>query len=366
MCHTDLNEFKIWNWNHSITENQANNLVAQGYKELSSIAHNYGKYFPNLFNGPYDDTNFHFRHTSTERTRSSFRAFVNELFGENAHQNIKNAESPKNQPDLLLKAYKNCPLWREQKKLLKQSNSEITRFENSVIFSKLIEEIKLRFGFDGILQKEQIKDIYDICRYEQAWHINKTSIWCSVSKNPFNVNIFLIIPIVFTFVSFIPQLFTPSQMRILEYQRDLNYFYKSSHGSKSNKFIQCFAMEDMLNRLESDISPKTTVYFSHSASIQLFLTSLGALKDDIDLKADNYFERLNRKWKTSAISPFAANIAIVRYDCPFEKRNYVKFFLNEKLLYFDWCDSGMCDWLDVRNKYSYYLHKKCEHVFCQK
>lgn len=197
MCHKDLNEFKLWNWNHSITESQANNLVAQGYMELNSIAHNYGKYFPNLFKGPYDDTNFHFRHTSTERTRSSFRAFVNKLFGENAHQYIKNAESPTNQPDLLLKAYKNCPLWREQKKLLTHSNSEITRFENSAIFSKLIEEIKSRFGFDETLQVEQIKDIYDICGYERAWHINKTSIWCSVSKKSFDINIYLIISIVF-------------------------------------------------------------------------------------------------------------------------------------------------------------------------
>lgn len=181
MCDADWNALKKWSWNHSITENQANNLVAQGVLELKSIAHNFKKYFPNLFEGPYDDSHYHFQHTNTERTRSSFQSFFDELFGENAHNKI-NAEVAPSHPDLLLKPYGNCPLWKEQKKRLKQPNSEANKFRNSNIFLKLIDDINARLGLNGTIQVKQIHDIYDMCRYEQAWHTNKPSIWCSVSE----------------------------------------------------------------------------------------------------------------------------------------------------------------------------------------
>lgn len=181
LCQEDLEMFKQWKWNHNITENMANNLVLQGFDELSSIAYNFKRYLPDLFDGPYDEERFNFRHTDTERTRSSFRAFVNEIFGENVYKKI-NAETPSNQPDLLLKAYANCPIWRDQKKNLQRSTSEMNKFENSKEFKKLIAEIDSRFGFNGTLQVKKAKDIYNICRYEQAWHVNKPSIWCSVSN----------------------------------------------------------------------------------------------------------------------------------------------------------------------------------------
>lgn len=63
----------------------------QGQNELRSIAQSYKKEFPELFDVPYDRLKFHFQHTEAERTRDSFYAFVDEIFGENAHTKI-NAE----------------------------------------------------------------------------------------------------------------------------------------------------------------------------------------------------------------------------------------------------------------------------------
>lgn len=161
------------------------------------------------------------------------------------------------------------------------------------------------------------------------------------------------------------QLFTPSQVRTLEYREDLSYFYKSSHGSKLNKNVKCSAVKDMLKRLGNGTEPKTTAYFSHSAALQLFLTSLGALRDERDLTADNFAEMSIRKWKTSKISPFAANIAIIRYQCPTHDK--VRLFLNEKPLHIDWCGSdGVCDWNDMEEKYSFYANQNCDQIYCRK
>lgn len=178
--------FKNWKWNYNISEYQANYLVTQGYKELSAIAHNYKHYLPNLFQKSYNINHFHFRHTNTERTRSSFRAFVNELFGESAHKEI-DAEMPKNRPDVLLKGYANCPLWRDQKKKLKQSDSEARKFENSNVFQRLITDVDSRLGFNGTLQAKDIKDIYNICRYQLAWQGDQASVWCSVREYCLNL-----------------------------------------------------------------------------------------------------------------------------------------------------------------------------------
>lgn len=151
----------------------------------------------------------------------------------------------------------------------------------------------------------------------------------------------------------------------MEYRDDLIYFYKSSHGSKLNQHIKCAAIKDMLTRFDSDVGPKTTVYFSHSAALQLFLTGLGAMRDDVHLKGDNFHQMSMRKWKTSQISPFAGNIAVVRYKCT-DQHDQIKFFLNEKLLRFDWCDwGGACNWDEVKRRYAFYANGNCDKFFCQ-
>lgn len=179
LCLEDLKQFEQWKWNHSISLNHGNFLMPQGYIELSSIARNFRRHFPTLFDAVYDAEHFHFRHTDTERTRSSFIAFFNELFGKNAHENI-NAVSPPDRPDLLLKAYANCHLWTKQKKQLLHSESELSKFENSEQFRQFIADINLRLGFNGTLTPKRVKNIFDLCRYEQAWQTHKGSIWCSV------------------------------------------------------------------------------------------------------------------------------------------------------------------------------------------
>lgn len=179
LCSEDLKQLKQWKWNHSIPLTHANYLMPQGYIELSSIAQNFRQYLPTLFDGVYDAQQYHFRHTDTERTRSSFMAFFNELFGKNAHEQI-DAVSPRNRPDILLKAYANCHLWTEQKKQLKRSESEMSKFENSNRFQQLISDVNQRLGFNGSLTIKHVRDIFNLCRYEQAWHTYKGSVWCSV------------------------------------------------------------------------------------------------------------------------------------------------------------------------------------------
>lgn len=48
------------------------------------------------------------------------------------------------------------------------------------MFLNVIDDISNRLGLSYKLDVQKVKDIFDICRYEQAWNVNATSAWCSV------------------------------------------------------------------------------------------------------------------------------------------------------------------------------------------
>lgn len=102
LCAEDLELLKQWKWNYSITADHGFGLVTEGFAELREIGQRFKQNLPNLFVDKYDQKRFHFRHTDTERTRSSFRSFAAGIFDENAYEQIS-AEPPKKQADLLLK-----------------------------------------------------------------------------------------------------------------------------------------------------------------------------------------------------------------------------------------------------------------------
>lgn len=122
----------------------------------------------------------------------------------------------------------------------------------------------------------------------------------------------------------------------------------------------------MIRFLESKDLPKVSAYFAHTASIQLLLTALGAVKDVTPLRADNYPQMSRRKWRSSEITPFAANLAAIKYDCPNDNdRTKVMFFLNQKPMDFSFCNVGLCNWSDIKRLYTRFDGADCSKTFCQ-
>ena len=44
----------------------------------------------------------------------------------------------------------------------------------------------------------------------------------------------------------------------------------------------------------------------------------------------------------------------------------MKFFINEEPIDFDWCNSGLCDWNDVKERYREYTEVNCDEFFCSR
>lgn len=150
-------------------------------------------------------------------------------------------------------------------------------------------QVSTRLGFKYTLNPKQIDRIWDMCRYNQAWNLDvKRSAFCAA--------------------------FTPEHVNILEYLDDLKYYYKASYGFPENANVMCSTIQDMVKNLESTTNPKVIAYFAHASGIQLLLTALGVSKDLATLRADNYEEMKNRVFRTSELSMFASNLAVVKYE----------------------------------------------------
>lgn len=286
MCESDFSSIRKWSWNASVTDDQDQFLVEQGWLELKSVAANFQGLYPNLLNGHYEPEKYYFRHTKTQRTKASFQAFAEGLFGTKGYQNITIPIPSDN--DTVLKAYDLCPAWAEQSEGKKDQNSEYQKFIQSPIYQKLISDVSLKLGFKSALSAKQIDTIWDICRYEQAWDLKGYSAWCAV--------------------------FTKPQIDLLEYLEDIKYYYKQGYGYELNSNVGCFTIQDMLTHLQSETHPDMVAYFGHSTTVQLFLTAFGIAKDKEPVNAKNFEKMKDRSWKTSKVGPFAANFAAVKYE----------------------------------------------------
>lgn len=282
---------------------------------------------------------FQFRHTPTQRTEASFKAFAEGLFGENAFEHVRAEQTAEN--DTLLKPHGNCPLYQDNKQRNKEPTSEVNKFIASEIYQDMLKEVSMRLGFKLVLTVAQVELIWDQCRYEQSWYIEQLSPWCAA--------------------------FTKSHVTVLEYKEDLFYYYKAGYGNVVNENLACNAMTDMLKHLKQRSGPKVVASFAHSTNIQLMVAAMGVLRDREPLRADNFYQMKRRQFRISRIDPFSANLVAIAYDCedPVEKQK-VMFFLNEKPLELEWCRVGLCDWSKVQEHYQKYLSGiDCAREFCQ-
>ncbi|EDW73314.1 uncharacterized protein Dwil_GK17479 [Drosophila willistoni] len=334
LCLEDLIAIQMWKWNSSITPDIEEHLTSQGYDDLRGTAKLYQRYYPSVLPKPFNDTYYQFRHTDTQRTTESFKAFAEGLFGEN------NGAHPVDIPDrdLLLRPYDYCTSYKENN--YKGEGSEYYKYKQSALWNNTKADISRRLGFLYTLEEEDIKLMFDMCRYEQAWQVDRTSVWCGA--------------------------FLPEEVTVFEYAEDLKYYYGSGYGFEENSRLNCRVVQDMLTHLNNPVSPHVVAYFGHSTGLQTLLTALGINKDDIALRADNYNSLTNRRWKTSIMDPFAANFVAVKYSCPaaLEKEKVV-FFLNQDAVQLDWCSVGLCNWADVQEKYKHIADANCDEYYCR-
>lgn len=131
--------------------------------------------------------------------------------------------------------------------------------------------------------------MWQLCRFEQAADLTRPAPWCSV--------------------------FSYDDAAVLEYGEDLGYYYEAGYGFAMNKNILCEAVQNLLLFLKNDgDEAPARILITHSTVMQLMMVSLGLHEDTTPLKSSNFAQQQDRNWRTSQQTPFASNLAVVRYE----------------------------------------------------
>lgn len=270
------------------------NTVA-GWTAMQNIARRYQQFFPTLLPSTYTQARYMFRHASHQRSQASIRAFADGLFGDNSWQSV--FFEPVLERDWFMRPINFCPLFTET--VAHQREQEA--FESGPEIAEMKQEINRRLGFTGArsLSLDQILIMWEWCRFETAStfefshsEFGEDSVWCA----PFSV----------------------AHHAVLEYHQDLHYYHYTGYGVRNQRLIQnlnCGLMQDLLLHMQSNSANDQLVriFGTDSQMVQAFLVTLGVLKDENHLHQHNFAQQSYRHWKTSLITPNAANLAVIRY-----------------------------------------------------
>lgn len=296
LCRRDVDLIRNWVRNPNMTvQFESMNTVA-GWTAMQNIARRYQQFFPTLLPNTYSPQRYFFRHAFTQRSQASIRAFSDGLFGDNSWPTVDFEPVPTN--DWFLRPIDFCPAFTEAT----ANQTEQTAFANGPEVEEMLEQVNRRLGFTGSsqLSLDQIFLMYSWCRFETASNfelsesdIGEESTWCI----PFSV----------------------AHQAILEYHEDLGYFYFTGYGVRNQRLIEnlnCGLMQDLLRLMQSNAATDQTVriFGTDSQMVQSFLVTLGAFRDEIRLHQHNYAQQSFRLWRTSLITPNAANLAVIRYE----------------------------------------------------
>lgn len=318
MCQGDVNRLITWGMNVRLDDD--NRLSYSGKMEAIELAQRYKQRFPAILGRNYNENDFVFAYTSRERTRSTAEAFAEGLFGKEGAQSI-NFEGKTN--DDVLQFHKECKNLMKNCKGSTLDLKELEKFENGPLKKTVVSSISRRLGFN--VTKDDVKVMYRACSF--AYALQEDDAWCTV--------------------------FSVDELKVLEYEGDLDDYYKDSYGNSLNYEQACPVVNYVVNLFNSSKyweEDRAILHFSHAGALKKVYPRFGLFHDEKKLTADGMCSQQDRKWKSSLISPFNSNLVLVLLKCGTEYK--VTAFHNERELTLGGCPNTRCPLKDFLNKYT--------------
>lgn len=323
-------------WKNPFSDSHDKLLAPSGEQEMYYIAKEMLKRFPSLLSRPYHPQNFDFISTGTSRTTQSATAFAYGLFegrgrlGPGLFQPVA-VQSRDINNDPLLRFFDLCPKYLTEVAENKTAFLHFQTFKHGEEMKTVLQKVVSKMGIpSGVISEESVVGMYIACIFEVTIY-DRENTWC--------------------------QLFDEEDSLVLEYLFDLKHYWKRGHGYPISYKIGCPLLENIVSSLknETDSTSEEKKYgafmFAHAETLQPLYALLGLFKDYEDLRADNFLKQLERKYRTSFIVPFGANIAFVLYKCNekdatsskelegLNPRSFiVQVFVNEELIGLPCCD----------------------------
>ncbi|KAJ8578231.1 hypothetical protein ON010_g971 [Phytophthora cinnamomi] len=312
------------NWTNPYPEETAAWLADPGVRELIEIGHRLRARLSPL--PVYYDTNkFVFEHTWKIRTKQSAEAFAFGFF--DGLQPVFYHSDPIGE-DEVLRFYDNCPVFATQIDNNKSATVEHAQYRESEQMHQNLAKFRKLAGFAEATQKD-MEAAYAGCAFDVAV-MNEFDHWCS--------------------------LFDDEMLLSMDYFQDLKHFYRKSHGNALSYEIAAPLLQDIFRTMKQRVDGKSDIEgyfrFAHAETILPLASLLNvsyfdrhASDREGHFRADTPLDlALKRKFKSSELAPFAANIGFVLYKCAADKAEdelksafKVKTLLNECEVDFDEC-----------------------------
>ncbi|XP_050342368.1 multiple inositol polyphosphate phosphatase 1-like [Nymphalis io] len=331
LCAQDVENLRNWEFNESFFDGKQD-LTEEGRKEMVGLGKRLKEAFPTLLNN-LQQNSYTFRSARGSWIEKSINHFVMGLGNKNlivdASKDVLDVMDP----------YATCSSYQKNVQNNPKIFAEADKFLNSPDYLATKDRIHRRSGIDYTLSDENVTALYDLCRYTWSAIDDKLSPWCA--------------------------LFTKDDLQVLEYIQDLRHYYKNGYGTSVNEIFGKVPLGDLFQSFENvkqGDGKKIVAYVTHATMLDQIYTALGLFKDNKPLTGSN--RDRERKWRTSKISVFSANLVAVLNRCVKEGLSdyNVVFYLNEEPIR-SICEEGVCSWREFDSKLRPFINTTID--FCE-
>eukprot|EP01105_Mastigella_eilhardi_P006865 TRINITY_DN18375_c0_g1_i1.p1 TRINITY_DN18375_c0_g1~~TRINITY_DN18375_c0_g1_i1.p1 ORF type:complete len:451 (-),score=102.23 TRINITY_DN18375_c0_g1_i1:83-1399(-) len=294
-------------------------LCLRGQEELYQMGQRFVSQFPAMTS--YNPNMNPIQCTCKPRTSQSGNAFGFGMLQNTAH--VSKCQyypfaitSESCDQDTTLRFFSNCPAYQTQ-----VLDNATTLEESQLYAAKYVPQIQQRIADKiGLYPPaEQVSQMWEACQCDVSVLFEKGQ-WCSI--------------------------FEEDDADILEYVEDLRSYWQRGYGIPLNYQIGIELLREMVNIMDavltddvdSDFYLTSKLRFAHAETMLPFNALLGLNEDSEPLLASSPPDVIaNRKWRDSAIAPFATNTALLLYNCTGTAS--VRLLVNEKDVKLPGCEA---------------------------
>ncbi|XP_026485906.1 multiple inositol polyphosphate phosphatase 1-like [Vanessa tameamea] len=318
LCAQDVENLRNWEFNGSFFDGKQD-ITEEGRREMIGLGKRLKEAFPTLLNNLEKDS-YTFRSARGPWIEKSINHFVMGLGNGNLIIDASKADLD------IMDPYATCSSYQKNVQNNPEIFAEADKFLNTSDYLATKDRIQRRSGIDYTLSDENVTALYDLCRYTWSAIDDKLSPWCA--------------------------LFTKDDLQVLEYIQDLRHYYKNGYGTSVNEIFGRIPLGDLVQSFENvkrGDGKKIVAYVTHATMLDQIYTALGLFRDNEPLTGSN--RDRERKWRTSKISVFSANLVAVLNRCVKEGLSdyNVVFYLNEEPMR-SICEEGVCSWREFDSK----------------
>jgi multiple inositol-polyphosphate phosphatase/2,3-bisphosphoglycerate 3-phosphatase len=319
------------NWTNPFDLEDADYLTVQGEYEHYYMAKRALAFYKDLLGTcPFEPSRYDIHSTEISRAGMSASAYSFGLFEKRGQVGptdfdpffiVTNNATTDNE----LRFFKTCPNYISGVKKNKKASAESQFYANKQL-PGLADKLTKRINVTGwTLTTDDVNTLWTLCVFQLSAQ--------EISDQ---------------FCSF----FDKDDVGIMNYIDDLSSYWVKGYGYPINYEISCVLMQNFVDAITQVTSNpvdthslRATLRFAHAETVMPFLSLLGLFNDSVPLRATNTQEQIdNRLWRQSIISTFAANVALVTYNCskPGGSADFrVKLFHSEKEYQIPQCDNKL-------------------------